>query len=243
LTVKSSPSSGYNRSSYLKFSLANISNVSSAKLRIYGHNHENTETINLSVYGIDNDTWTETGINWNNAPVTSSAALAVMGINVIKYYEIDVTNFVQTQLAGDKIVSFLLKDATIQNTAMQFNSKENSQNKPELNITSSTAVAANQSLNYNSDIFSSNSGIAAENEMKIKVMPNPSQNGFKLMVHSKISKDVVYLRIMDLNGRVIELQRIIPGQMSTVGVKYKPGIYVAEFLQGNKRKMLKLIRL
>ena len=54
--------------------------------------------------------------------------------NVAKYYEVDVTGFVNSQLGGDKVASFYIKDAGNKFKSLQFNSKENPQNKPQLVI-------------------------------------------------------------------------------------------------------------
>jgi hypothetical protein len=137
LTVKSSTSGGFTRSAYLKFSLGNISSLSSAKLRIYGRNTDNTSSISIYAYGVDNDAWTENGITWNNAPAASTASLSSVGVNDQgQYYELDVTNFVRTQVSGDKVVTLLIKDPNTLNKNLVFNSKENVQNQPALIITS-----------------------------------------------------------------------------------------------------------
>ncbi|WP_018611218.1 DUF7594 domain-containing protein [Segetibacter koreensis] len=136
LIVKSATSSGYSRSSYLKFSLNTLTNISSAKIRIYGRNTDNTSSITISAYSIDNDSWSESTISYNNAPATTSAALSSAGVtDQGKYYEFDVTNYVKAQFAGDKIVSFLIKDASTQNKNIVFNSKENLNNTPQLVVT------------------------------------------------------------------------------------------------------------
>ena len=120
LDVKGSVSIGFARSSYLKFSLSAINSVGIAKLRIYGLDRENSTSINMSVYAVNNDTWTETGITFNNAPAALNPALGVIAINNVgKYYEIDVTSFVNSQFGGDKVVSFFIKDATNQNINLQ----------------------------------------------------------------------------------------------------------------------------
>lgn len=138
LAVKGSTLSGYTKASYLKFSLGNLSNISSAKLRVYGRNTDNTSGINISSYGVDIDTWTETGITWNNAPAASTVALSAAAVNdQAAYYEFDVTNYAKSQLTGDKVASFLIKDPSNQNKTVAFNSKENLQNPPQLIITSS----------------------------------------------------------------------------------------------------------
>jgi len=131
LIVKGTAISGNSRISYLKFSLSGISNVTSAKLRLYGRNTENTSGINLSVYGVNADSWAENGIYFNIAPGASTSALSTVSVNnTRKYYEFDVTGYVKTQATGDKIVSFLIKNPAIQNTLVVFNSKENRQNRP-----------------------------------------------------------------------------------------------------------------
>lgn len=160
LIVKASTTAGFARNSYLKFNLNTITNAVSAKLRIYGSNTGDNVTNNISVYGIDNDLWTETGITWNNSPTTSSSALNTVGVNgTKKYYEIDVTPYVNTQVAGDKIVSFLIKDPANQVKNLVFNSKEHAVNKPELLIESSTTTASpSNALLFieNTDRFPSN---------------------------------------------------------------------------------------
>jgi hypothetical protein len=155
LIVKGSASSGYTRSSYLKFSLNSVSNISSAKLRIYGRNTDNTSTVSISSYGIDNDSWTESGITYSNAPAAASAALSTTSVNSqVQYYEFDVTNYVVNQFAGDKVVSFLIKDATNQNSNIVFNSRENSKNSPQLII--NTSSLGGSSTPANSLIFIEN---------------------------------------------------------------------------------------
>lgn len=139
LVVKSSTSSGYSRSSYLKFSLSSATAIGSAKLRIYGRNTDNTSTIAVSSYPLDNDTWTESGITNSNAPTTTSTALSTASVtNQAKYIEFDVTNYVKTQFSGDKTVSFIVKDPANKNSNLQFNSKENSKNHPQLVISSAS---------------------------------------------------------------------------------------------------------
>jgi len=135
--VKGSTSSGYTKISYLKFSLDSLSNISSAKIRIYGRNTDNTSSINISVFGADSDTWTEGGITWNNAPTASTAVLSSAGVNDQgAYYEFDVTSYAKAQAAGDKVASFLIKDPANQNKTLTFNSRENLQNPPQLVVTS-----------------------------------------------------------------------------------------------------------
>lgn len=135
--VKGSTASSYTKISYLKFDLDSFSNISSAKIRIYGRNADNTSTINISIYGSDSDSWTESGITWNNAPTASTAVLSSAGVSDQgAYYEFDVTSYAKAQAAGDKVASFLIKDPANQNKTLAFNSKEYFRNPPQLVVTS-----------------------------------------------------------------------------------------------------------
>jgi N-acetylneuraminic acid mutarotase len=135
LIIKGSTVSNYTRFSFLKFSLGNITNVASAKLRVYGYNTENTKAINVSCFGVTNNNWTESALTFNNAPTTFTSMLSWAAVNnSAKYIELDVTSFVKTQLAADKVVSLVIKDQSNQNSALQLNSKDASNNKPQLVI-------------------------------------------------------------------------------------------------------------
>ncbi|MBL4677994.1 MAG: DNRLRE domain-containing protein [Mucilaginibacter sp.] len=135
LVVKGSKVSNYQRTAYLKFSLANISSVNAATLRLYGRNIDNSNTINLSLFGLENDSWSENGIAFNNAPQPAAAAISSAALSgVSSRIEFDVTAFIKAQVAGDRTASFLIKDVADKNATVLLNSKENLSNTPELVI-------------------------------------------------------------------------------------------------------------
>jgi hypothetical protein len=227
-SVKGSTQSGYTKVSYLKFSLSNVSKVTSAKLRVYGRNTENTSTINLSVYGVNNDSWTETGITFSNAPIASTQQLNRIGVNnVAKYYELDVTNFVKAQFAGDKIVTLLLKDSANGNRNLSFNSKENAQNPPELIIDSSgnasakslfvesysapvlSAVSEQSVLaKTKNDLFSVEEANGSQNSFETpQLYPNPVHNKFTIEFPSKYH-GIFTIQIVDLFGRKYNIGKV-----------------------------------
>src|SRR5438309_7770428 len=93
----------------------------------------NSTAAKISAYGVTNDSWTEKGITWNNAPAPVSTPLSSVSVtNQEKYYEFDVTAFVKKELAADKIASLLIKDTANQNITVSFNSKENAKFAPQL---------------------------------------------------------------------------------------------------------------
>ncbi len=244
LVVKGSTASGYTRTSYLKFSLSNVSSVSSAKLRIYGHNIENTTTISVSAYGVNSDSWTETGITFNNAPAASTAALSSAGVNnTAKYYEIDVTSFVKTQFAGDKIVSFLIKDPSNKNINLEFNSKENANNRPQLVVVSSQGTSATTPIVSRSreNIFNSEENL--ENSV---VYPNPMQKQLNIKLPATYKGDFSFT-IADQTGRIYNLGkiRIQPGgsimNFDISKFSLHPGVYFLRITSETKSEAIKLI--
>jgi hypothetical protein len=79
-------------------------------------------------------------------------------------------------------------------------------------------------------------------KLTVKVMPNPTSYFFTLGMKS-LSKENVKLTVMDITGRVIERKTDIPANSTIqLGGKYHPGIYIAEFLQGNDKVTLRLIK-
>ncbi|MGG1552595.1 DUF7594 domain-containing protein [Paenibacillus ferrarius] len=128
LYVKNDP--GASRYSFLKFSLAGISGVTSAKLRIYGSASSNTE---LSAYKTT-DSWTQSGITWNTKPTVGASAGSIPINTTNTYNEIDVTAYVTAEAGGDGVVSFALQESVGKYTTL--NSKENASNKPQLVIES-----------------------------------------------------------------------------------------------------------
>src|SRR5919109_15524 len=122
-------SSSSNYESYLKFDLSSVSSgISSAKLRLFG-NPNDTSSLNVptAVFAVSNTTWTETGINWSNKPAAATSALATVIVTdaVARFYEWDLTSYIQSeQSAGRNVVTLALKAAATSSPYTIFNSKE-----------------------------------------------------------------------------------------------------------------------
>ncbi len=83
-----------------------------------------------------------------------------------------------------------------------------------------------------------------EDLYELKSMPNPTNNYFVLTFKSTDFQIPAMLRVSDINGHIIDTKKnILPGQPIIVGSNYKNGIYIAEFIQGKKRKSIKLFKL
>ncbi|TWI79486.1 putative secreted protein (Por secretion system target) [Lacibacter cauensis] len=85
--------------------------------------------------------------------------------------------------------------------------------------------------------------VPVSSALAVQVLPNPSTSVFTLLVSSQRTERIV-VRVLDVQGRVLE-QQINNGQNQPVkvGEGFRPGIYFAEIIQGNERKLIKLLKL
>jgi beta-glucanase (GH16 family) len=161
---------------FLKFNLAGsgVSSVTSAKLRlktiVVGNDATNPNC--LQTFAVANDSWAENTINWNNQPVLdplyldkkwgfSSAAGDIV--------EIDVTAWVQSQLAGDGVVSLALADEFRRARSMRFHSRNavNAADRPVLVINGSVVVDPVADAHVKWGTYSANNyGSAADVEVR-----------------------------------------------------------------------------
>jgi hypothetical protein len=79
--------------------------------------------------------------------------------------------------------------------------------------------------------------------MQIKAIPNPTSTSFNIVLKGFRQKEEIKMLVVDVYGRTIE-QRILPNEQTlTVGDKYRPGVYIVRFTQGEQSEQLKLIKL
>ncbi|PON11202.1 hypothetical protein C2W62_46065 [Candidatus Entotheonella serta] len=99
------------RITYLKFNVRQAPSgpVRRAELEVYASYVSSGATVPITVVGVDDDQWTETGLTWNRAPALGDA-LDRLNIREKGWYAFDVTPFVAEQLAGDQIVSLAFLD-------------------------------------------------------------------------------------------------------------------------------------
>lgn len=130
-----SSGTGAIRISYIKFDLSNLrGDIISAKLRLYGGNIEDSSNVTIGYYEIVDNTWQENTITFSNAPVKGREIASLIINNTQTYWEVDITDYVRTKVAGDKIINLAIAGKDVARL-VSFNSKENLVNKPELVIT------------------------------------------------------------------------------------------------------------
>lgn len=78
--------------------------------------------------------------------------------------------------------------------------------------------------------------------LDVIAIPNPSNNHFTMIVNSP-SDQLIDIRIFDVTGRQMNMQRKNIREPITLGDELKPGAYIAEIIQGNSTKTIKLIKI
>ncbi len=150
LVVKKDGNKGYSRISYLQFALDSISNPGIAKLRMYVNSAGTTAPgTQWQVWKSDDDSWTETGITWNNKPATNTQLASQPGRRS-GYVEWDISSQVAQEAAGDKILSLaIVSSVSGQTNDATFSSKEaaNAALRPVLMIDAFPAVTLLQPAN------------------------------------------------------------------------------------------------
>ena len=136
LIVKDGFGTTYDRVSYLKFNLSGVAGtISSAWLRLYCHGLSNGAPSTAKCFTVADDSWTETGMTWNNAPALGGQVGSTLNVGTINtWYEVDILSFVVTEYNGNKVVTIAVKDDTQVNKMIDFDSRE-ATNKPVLEIT------------------------------------------------------------------------------------------------------------
>jgi uncharacterized delta-60 repeat protein len=81
-----------------------------------------------------------------------------------------------------------------------------------------------------------------DDRLIVSVFPNPSTTSFILFIRSN-SRAPAGLVVWNAYGRVVERRQVMPNSTVQIGAGYKPGIYLAEVRQGNKKVTVKLFKL
>ena len=110
--------------SYLRFNIQGLNgSVSRATLRVFANS---ASTSGINIHGVGDNTWTESTINYNNAPPIGSPIGSFSPVGVGTWITIDVTNYV----TGNGTYNLAL--TTPGSTAISLASRQASANAPQL---------------------------------------------------------------------------------------------------------------
>ncbi|QRR01437.1 CBM96 family carbohydrate-binding protein [Dyadobacter sandarakinus] len=228
------------RDSYIKFPMPSPETpIVSAKLRLYGHNHQDARKIDVFVYEVNDNSWTETGITLNNAPELSPRAHGITTVNDgYQYYEFNVTRFVsESRQLGSTEVSFRISDPNDRNARFIFNSKEAGSNPPQLVI---QTVYGNARLGQE-EIVSE-----AQEKQPSTVFPNPIKGQFTVALSAEHAGPISFEMINAAGkSRTISApQNAKPGEsaeFNIAGQSFNTGIYLLKIKSDTFTEVVKTL--
>lgn len=127
---------GTDREAYLKFNVAGMTNIKRALLQLMPTYVNTDPGATYTVEFVADDSWTETGITWNNKPAGSGTILGQLGgLKTNASMAIDITSQVKAEAAGDGVLSVHIYSNSAGGTkSVSWGSKEqtSSANQPQL---------------------------------------------------------------------------------------------------------------
>jgi len=229
---------------YLKFDVQSISGVvSSAKLRLYVTDASNSGG---SAYTVSNDflgtatPWTQTGMNWNNAPLISGTPLSAAGSAAVgSWIEFPVT----AAISGNGTYSFGVK--TTSSDAVYYASKE-STNKPQLVIeTSAVPFAAQDVAEESIEAAAVIEGFSLEpnypnpfNAQTVIEYNLPEATNVRLVIYNALGQTV---RVLVDEEQVSGAKMVVWDGRNAFGANISSGVYFYQLEAGSNvlsRKMI-----
>lgn len=192
------------RQIYLRFDISSFSsNISSAKLRLYGNmNNTNVSNVQVDVRDVTNTTWGETTINYTNKPAAASAVSASKIIlnTTPQYYEWDLTAYlIAKKGAGATLISLNLQTTNVISNQAVFNTKENASNKPELSVVFN--FPGRNAEEIQPALLTQSPVPVTARLTDVAVYPNPASQ--MINVHYVLMESAcVHMIFMDLQGRI-----------------------------------------
>ncbi|MDN5204187.1 DNRLRE domain-containing protein [Fulvivirgaceae bacterium BMA10] len=152
---KSNDGDAYTRQGYYRFDLSSITGIiTSAKLKLVpSGNSANVGSINVAVKFVTDDSWSETGITWNNMPAVGSVLDTKAGSTTAT--EWDVTTQAQTEKSGDGKLSLHIESTINNGEWIHYHSKEafNASVRPVLIVATQPAGTTTTDLSAEADSF------------------------------------------------------------------------------------------
>ena len=213
--------------SYIRFDISSLpTTVNSAKLRLFARiNNKNNPTLPVEVLNVTNNTWSETGITFNNKPAPSGSALAtttVSGSSSV-YYEWDITQQVNTnKAAGINFISLLVRNTvTTTNSRIICNSREATTNKPQLLINGTSPRITSTPGTVSGSVSREQQEITTA----LKIYPQPANDRVTIVIPPDLPDAMIL--VVDMNGKMVKhVSAPEPGELELQLDYLKTGMYI-----------------
>ncbi len=222
----------YTRQTFLRFDISKYSTILGAKLRLYGARNSNqSNNINVGVYGVPNTAWNENTITWNNKPAADNELLASAIVNALpaapQYYEWDISEYaIKVKQEGEDQISFLLTNPEVTTSYVFFNSKEASGNKPQLIISEPAVITDIDFHNGSANLLS--------------IVPQPFDNEIKVWV--KDESMIHSISIINLLGEIVYMDTEVNKTHATIDTNFPSGVYLLKALNKDNEYTSKIVK-
>jgi chondroitin AC lyase len=216
---------GYTREAYLKFDLSDLpADAAQVKLRLYvSYANTSITSVPWIAQYVSNDSWTETGITWNNKPAATSNLDTVQGVPAGNYVTWDVTAIALAQKAADGILTLkVVSNTTGGTTDASFSSKESANTDfwPALDYSDDASL---QRVTEPAAMVKMTTTGKETAHTGTKVFPNPAGN------YVRVQTDRVYNRaeLADISGRVMKREVLQGSRQFEINLQQlPPGLYM-----------------
>jgi hypothetical protein len=118
-------SDDYDRYTFLRFDLRSVAatRVRRALLKLYVQYLPNGTPAPFRIAAVADDTWHEATLTWRTQPLLGASG-AQYRVQTTGWFSVDLTGYVNTQLASDKLVSLALFDDSLARRMVRWSSKE-----------------------------------------------------------------------------------------------------------------------
>jgi hypothetical protein len=238
MATKASTDPLWVRETLVRFDISSFSgSVASAKLRLFCGLSDNwNPSVQVDVKEIPPaNTWTETGVTWNNRPAELSPVLATLPVVGFakKYYEWDLTSFILAQRAlGRTSINLKIICPVATASRVDINSKEAGVNMPQLVLTSSASLG--RLALHNNEV------VEELEDLEIAIYPNPAHG--KFVLNGLLQNQKNNIRIVDVSGRILH-NEVIEGLVSRDFdiSAFKAGVYFIKMETENQSIFKRLI--
>ena len=234
LVLKQDATVSYTREVFLKFNVGALpAGTNQVKLRMYV-NYANTgiATVPWIAQYVSNDSWTETGITYNNMPAATSAVDTILGRSAGNYAEWDVTNIALSQQAADGVLTLkLVSGLAGATTDAIFTSRENSDTtrRPMLVCSTGSTLRKMISANVNEDKTDG-----------VNIYPNPAG----AVVYVSTAAHWLKAEIHDTAGKSIKAERLDGRQQFEIQLgDIRPGMYLLVLSGPGKQLVKKIVKM
>ncbi len=109
-------------------------------------------------------------------------------------------------------------------------------------VTCNGAAANNAGSAFNA-IDQQSAQYSVGKSLSVATAPNPSSSNFRFRIESTKHNEAINVQVTDISGKIVESRKgIMPKQTLEIGMRYQPGVYFAQVIQGTQKVVVKIIK-